>query len=99
MVEEPFLFGALSLLFRLFLLFTVLPLVELTLLILLGSYTSVWTAVGFVIVTALLGAVLLKWQGLAAWRRVQDDLRAGRMPTDSLIDGLLIVLASVLLVT
>lgn len=86
-------------LFRLFLLFTVLPLVELTLLLLLGRYTNVATAVGFVIVTAIIGAVLLRWQGLAAWRRVQDDLRAGRMPTDSLIDGLLIVLASVLLVT
>jgi UPF0716 protein FxsA len=87
------------LLLRLFLLFTVVPLVELTLLLLLGRYTSVMTAVGFVIVTAIIGALLLKWQGLAAWRRVQDDLRAGRMPTDSLIDGLLIVLASVLLVT
>jgi UPF0716 protein FxsA len=87
------------LLLRLFLLFTVLPLVELTLLILLGNYTSVWTALGFVIGTAIVGAVLLRWQGLAAWRRVQEDLRAGRMPTDSLIDGLLIVLASVLLVS
>jgi len=82
----------------LFLLFTVLPLVELTLLILLGNNAGVGTAVGFVIVTALIGAVLLRWQGLAAWRRVQDDLRAGRMPTDSLVDGLLIVVASVLLV-
>jgi UPF0716 protein FxsA len=87
------------LLARLFLLFTVVPLIELTLLLLLGRYTSVSTAVGFVIVTAIIGAVLLRWQGLAAWRKVQEDLRAGRMPTESIIDGLLIVLASVLLVT
>lgn len=84
---------------RLFLLFTILPLIELALLIWLGRVTNVATAVGFVIVTALLGALLLKWQGLAAWRKVQADLRAGQMPTDSLIDGLLIVLASVLLVS
>lgn len=84
---------------RIFLLLTILPLVELTLLILLGRYTSVWIAVGLVVVTGLVGAGLLRWQGLQAWRNVQNDLRAGRMPTSSLIDGFLILLASALLIS
>jgi UPF0716 protein FxsA len=87
------------LLARLFLFFTIFPLVELTLLLLLGKYTSTSTAVGFVLVTGMLGAVMLRWQGLQAWRKVQQDLQAGRMPTDSLVDGLLIVVASVLLIS
>lgn len=83
----------------LFLLLTVLPLVELALLLTLGKYTSVAFTLGFVIVTGILGAVLLKYQGLFAWRNVQRDLREGRMPTDSLLDGLMIVIAAVLLIT
>jgi UPF0716 protein FxsA len=84
---------------RLVILFTVFPLIELTLLILLGKYTSVWIAVGFVLVTGLIGASLLRWQGLQAWRKVQAELRAGQMPTTSLLDGFLILLASVLLIS
>jgi UPF0716 protein FxsA len=83
----------------LFLLLTVLPLVELALLLTLGKYTSVSFTLGFVIVTGILGAVLLRYQGLFAWRNVQRDLREGRMPTDSLLDGLMIVIAAVLLIT
>lgn len=83
----------------LFLLLTVVPLVELALLLTLGHYTSVSFTLGFVIVTGILGAVMLRLQGLAAWRNVQRDLREGRMPTDSLLDGLMIVIAAVLLIT
>jgi UPF0716 protein FxsA len=83
----------------LFLLLTVVPLVELTLLLTMGHYTSVSFTLGFVIVTGLLGAVMLRLQGITAWRNVQRDLREGRMPTDSLLDGLMIVIAAVLLIT
>lgn len=88
-----------ALLARLFLFLTIFPLVELTLLLLLGHYTNVATTVAFVLVTGLVGAIMLRWQGLQAWRRVQEDLAARRMPTESLVDGLLIVFASLLLIT
>jgi len=87
------------LLARLLLFFTIFPLVELSLLLLLGRYTSVTTTIAFVLVTGLLGAVMLRWQGLQAWRNVQQDLQSGRMPTESLIDGALILVASLLLIT
>lgn len=84
---------------RLFLFFTIFPLVELTLLLLLGRYTSVGTTVAFVLITGLVGAIMLRWQGLQAWRNIQQDMRNGRMPTDSLVDAVLIVFASLLLIT
>jgi len=84
---------------RIFLLLTILPIIELTLLLLLGSKTSVGTVVGFVLITGLIGALLLRWQGVQAWRNVQNDLREGRMPTASLMDGFLILLASALLIS
>lgn len=83
----------------LFLLLTILPLVELSLLLTMGKYTSIEFTLGFVIVTGILGALLLRYQGLFAWRNVQRDLREGRMPTDSLLDGLMIVVAAALLIT
>jgi UPF0716 protein FxsA len=84
---------------RLVLFFTIFPLVELSLLLLIGQKTSVATTVGFVLITGLLGAIMLRWQGLQALRKVQQDLQSGQMPTDSLVDGLLIVIASLLLIS
>lgn len=84
---------------RLLLFFTIFPLIELSLLLLLGQKTSVATTVGFVLITGLLGAIMLRWQGLQALRKVQQDLQSGQMPTDSLVDGLLIVIASLLLIS
>ncbi len=84
---------------RLFLFFTILPLIELSLLLLLGRQTSVATTIAFVLITGLIGAIMLRWQGLQAWRRVHEDMQKGVMPTDSLVDGLLIVIASLLLIT
>src|SRR5688500_11136401 len=83
----------------LFLLLTILPLVELSLLLTMGKYTSIEFTLGFVIVTGILGALLLRYQGLFAWRNVQRDLRECRMPTDSLLDELMIVVAVALLFT
>jgi UPF0716 protein FxsA len=83
----------------LFLLLTVLPFVELWLLLTMGQYTGIGFTLGFVIVTGILGAVMLRFQGLLAWRNVQRDLREGRMPTDSLLDGVMIIVAAVLLIT
>lgn len=84
---------------RLFLFLTIFPLVELTLLLLLGHVTNIATAIAFVLITGVAGALLLRWQGLQALRRVQADLAVGRMPTESLVDGLLIVVASILLIS
>lgn len=84
---------------KLLLFFTVLPLVELCLLTLLASYTSFWTAVLFIVVTGILGTYLANTQGISTYRRIQQELAQGRMPTDSLIDGVLILLAGVLLIS
>jgi UPF0716 protein FxsA len=84
---------------RLLLLFTVVPLVELVLLLWLG-YQTHWTwAIATVLLTGLAGAWLMRHQGLRAWRRVHDDLAAGRMPAESLQDAALILVAGVLLLT
>ena len=83
----------------LFLLFTVVPLVELALLIWIGGQTVWWLPIAMVVLTGIAGAVLARWQGLRALQRIQDDLQAGRMPADAVVDGVLILVAGILLVT
>lgn len=86
-------------LLRLLLLFTVVPLVELYLLVTLGRYIGVGATVAIVIGTGLLGAWLTRAQGVRVVREVQQRLRSGELPADQLIDGLLILVAGAVLLT
>ncbi len=85
--------------FYLFLLFTLLPIVELTILIRIGQATVWWAPIALVIFTGIAGTALARWQGLRVYQRIQEDARAGRMPADALVDGFLILLAGILLIT
>jgi len=84
---------------RLLLLFTLVPLLELYLLIRVGEVIGIWATVGLVIGTGALGAFLTRLEGLRVLRRVQTELGQGHVPTDRLLDGLLIVIAGAVLLT
>jgi len=86
-------------LLRLLLLFTLVPLIELSLLIEIGKRINVGPTIGLVIVTGIVGATLAKYEGLRTWNLIRADLNAGRLPADKLVDALLILVAGVLLVT
>ncbi|MGD9634446.1 MAG: FxsA family protein [Pirellulales bacterium] len=86
-------------LFYLFLLFTVVPVVELVLLVWLGGQTVWWLPVLLVIADGLAGALLWRWQGIRTLVRIREEMAAGRMPADALVDGLLIFFAGGLLIT
>jgi UPF0716 protein FxsA len=79
--------------------FILLPLVELALLTTLSHYTSLTTTILFIIITGLLGTWLARSQGLSTYRRIQAELAAGRMPRDSMVDGVLILIGGILLIT
>lgn len=83
----------------LFILFTVVPLVELYLLVLLGRHMGAWASLGLVLVTGVLGAVLAKGEGLRVLRRWQESLARGEMPEEGLLSGVLVLVGGVLLVT
>jgi len=83
----------------LFLLFTVVPIIELAILIRIGQATVWWLPVLLVIATGIAGAALSRWQGLRVYQRIREDAAAGRMPADALVDGFLILLAGILLIT
>lgn len=83
----------------LFLLFTLVPLVELYLLIRLGTYIGAVDTIAIVILTGLVGGLLAKSQGLAVIDRMRTELNQGRPPAESLFDGLLIFIAGAMLIT
>ena len=83
----------------LILLFTLVPVVELALLIRIGQYIGLGATIAIVIFTGITGAYLAKIQGFITLRRIQQDVNQGRMPTDKLFDGLLILLSGILLLT
>ena len=86
-------------LLKLFLAFTIIPIIEIFLLIEIGSSFGALTAVTLVILTGFLGAFLARMQGLQTLYRIQESLREGRMPSGELLDALLIVIAGVVLLT
>lgn len=84
---------------KLMLLFTVVPAVELALLIWVGSMMGVLPTLGVILATAALGSFLARRQGLSAWRKLQTDLAEGRMPQDAMLDGMSVLIAATLLVS
>lgn len=84
---------------RLLVLFTIVPIVEITLLVLLHDAVGFWWTFGTVCATATLGTVLTRWQGTAALRRIKDTLKKGQLPGEEILDGVLVLLAGATLIT
>jgi UPF0716 protein FxsA len=84
---------------RLFLLFAVIPVAEIYVLVSVGGAIGVLPTVALVLLTALAGAHLARMQGLAVMMRIRENLAQGFMPAEELLDGLLIFLAGMTLLT
>lgn len=83
----------------LFLLFIVMPIVEIYVIIQVGqAIGALWTIL-LLIADSIIGARLLSWQGRGAWLRFQEALAAGRMPHNEIFDGVMIVVGGTLLLT
>lgn len=81
------------------LLFVAVPVLEIALIIQVGSWLGVLPTIALLIFDSLLGAWLLGQQGRGAWRRLNDALFAGRIPARETVDGALIILGGALLLT
>ena len=86
-------------LLKLFLAFTIIPVVEIYLLIQIGTIFGALTSIALVIVTGFLGAYLARIQGLQTLFRIQESLREGQIPSGELLDALLIGIAGLVLLT
>ncbi len=78
-------------------LFIVLPIAELVVLIKVGSEIGAFPTIGLLLLTAVVGVVLLKRQGLATLTRVNQRLSSGELPAKEVIEGMVLALGGVLL--
>ncbi len=83
----------------LLILFLLVPLVEIYFLIQVGRVIGAGWTVFFVVFTAVLGAALLRVQGLSTLARVQSSLEQGRLPAVELLEGMMLLVAGALLLT
>lgn len=82
-----------------FVLFTVVPLLEIAIFAWVGGRIGVMGTIGMVLACAAAGALLLRHQGMNALRKAQLAIAEGRLPSTELADGLVLLVAGVLLIT
>jgi len=80
-------------------LFIFVPVVEISLLINVGKAIGGFNTIAFVIFTAVLGAYLVKQQGLATLHRLQQETSAGRVPALQMAEGVMLLFAGAVLLT
>lgn len=81
------------------LLFTILPALELMLLIKVGSAIGIGNTFLIIVLTGIAGATLARVQGFSVWRNIQASLNRGEVPTEEMLNGLMIFCGGIVLLT
>mgnify|MGYP001557749299 FL=1 len=84
---------------KLLIIFVFVPVMELYILIEAGRMIGIGATVGLIMLTGVAGAWLARSQGLEILRRIQKETANGQMPAQTLIDGALILVGGLLLLT
>ena len=82
-----------------FLVLLVIPIAEIATFIAVGGAIGIGWTLLLILVTAIIGTFLLRAQGMGLIARIQNEVRAGRVPARELVHGLMLLLAGVLLLT
>lgn len=83
----------------LLLLLLTVPVLELFLIFKLGKLIGFPLTVGFILLTGLIGYTLAKVQGLQVIQKIRTEINQGQMPADSMVDGVIILIAAAVLCT
>ncbi|EOW9128074.1 FxsA family protein [Vibrio cholerae] len=80
-------------------LFIAVPVIEIALFIQVGGVLGVWPTIALVLLTAIVGASLVRSQGLQTLLTVQQRLAQGQLPAQQILEGVILAVAGVLLLT
>ena len=83
----------------LFLLFLIIPAIEIALFIQIGGVIGVIPTLLLILITAIVGVALLRLQGLVTLVRVQESLNRGEIPAVEMLEGLMLLLSGAFLLT
>ncbi|MCF6180149.1 MAG: membrane protein FxsA [Geopsychrobacter sp.] len=84
---------------KLFILFITVPILEIYVLLAVGNTIGLIPTILMVLATGIAGAQLARSQGIALMRSIQFEMAEGRMPTEELIDGAMVLAGGLLLLT
>jgi len=84
---------------NLILLFTIIPALEIYLLVKIGAGIGAANTVLIIIMTGVVGAYYVRLQGFAILSRLQNNLSEGRMPAGEIVDGAMLLVGGALLMT
>lgn len=79
--------------------FLVVPIIEIYLIVQVDAAIGGWETLGLLVLDSLIGAWLVRREGFSILARVQGALGRGELPTNELIDGLLVLFAGALMLT
>ncbi|MBR9827247.1 MAG: FxsA family protein [Oceanospirillales bacterium] len=83
----------------LFLLFIIIPIIEITILIQVGQAIGGWYTVGLVLLSAFIGVNMLRYQGLSTLARAQQRMGQGEVPGQEMVEAIVLAVGGALLVT
>jgi UPF0716 protein FxsA len=81
------------------LLFIAVPIVEIYVIIQVGQAIGALWTIALLVADSILGSMLMRAQGRAAWRRFNAAIAEGRVPAREVLDGVLVVFGGALLLT
>lgn len=82
-----------------FVLFLVIPIIEIFFLIKVGEVIGAFPTIILVVLTAVIGAALLRQQGLSTLARFQQNISTGKLPAQEMVEGILLAVGGALLMT
>mgnify|MGYP000191563713 CR=1 FL=1 len=82
-----------------FLFFIAIPLIEVILFITVGKYIGLWNTIFIIIITGVIGAILVKSQGISILNKAFEEIKLNKMPILSIFEGIAILIAGAFLIT
>jgi len=74
----------------LFLVFLTVPLIEIAFFVIIGNAIGLWPTLAGVLLTAVAGSLVLRYQGMAVFNDIRGQMNSGKMPARALADAALI---------
>ncbi|RAU19709.1 biotin--acetyl-CoA-carboxylase ligase [Nitrincola tibetensis] len=82
-----------------FLLFIIIPIIEITLLINVGQMIGIFYTIGLVLLSAFIGVNMLRIQSLSTLMKAQERMNQGEIPGKEMAEGVVLAVGGALLVT
>lgn len=82
-----------------FAIFIILPFIEVMVFMIVGQHIGLMTTLLLALSTAVIGGIIVKYQGLRTLFAIRESIAIGKLPLGALFDGICLVAAGALLIT